>query len=132
MAYSQTELANSGLNGDTTLLASAARTTTQTSSDITNMQTNALVVVLNMTVAGTGSVTLSIEGKDTASGTYAVLLTGAAITTVSTNRYKVGPIIAAVASSIAQDYLPAVFRIKVTANNANSATYSVGYNLLKV
>ena len=34
-----------------------------------------------------------------------------------------------VANSIAQDYLPRIIQIVVTANNANSATYSVGYNL---
>ena len=54
------------------------------------------------------------------------------MTTNTTNRYKIGPTIGASANAIAQDYLPKVLRIKVTANNANSATYSVGYQLLRV
>lgn len=116
-------------NQEVTLLASAARTTTQTSADLINYNGKKLVVVLDMTVVGTGSVTVSIDGKDTASGKYYNILTGAAITTNSTNRYRVGELLATVANSVAQDYLPRVFRIVVTANNANSATYSVGYNI---
>lgn len=129
---SLTEVENSRVNQEATLLASAARTTTQTGSDITNLSANALVVVLDMTVVGTGSVTVTIEGKDSASGKYRTLLAGSAVTTNSTNTYKVGPTVAAAANSIAQDYLPPVFRITVTANNANSATYSVGYALVRV
>lgn len=132
MTYSVTELENSRTNLETTLLASAARTTTQTGADITNLSGNALMVVLDMTTVGTGSVTLTIEGKDSASGKYRTLLAGAAVTTNSTNLYKVGPTIAAAANAIGQDYLPPVFRITVTANNANSATYSVGYAVVRV
>lgn len=117
-------------NIEATLLASAARTTTQTSADIVCYNAEKLIVVLDMTVVGTGSVTVSIQGKDSASGKYYDILVGAAITTNSTNRYRVGKDLASVANSIAQDYLPRVIRIVVTANNANSATYSVGYNLV--
>jgi hypothetical protein len=119
-------------NEEVTLLASGARSTTQTSADITNYQgISALIVVLDMTTVGTASVTVSIEGKDSASGKYYTILTGSAITTNSTNRYRVGPTLAAAANSVAQDYLPRIFRIVVTANNGNSGTYSVGYCLLR-
>lgn len=119
-------------NEEATLLASAARTTTQTSADITNYNgMTALIVVLDMTNVGTGDVTVTIEGKDSASGKYYTLLAGTNITSNSTNRYRVGPNLAAATNSVAQDYLPRVFRIVVTANNANSATYSVGYNLIR-
>ena len=114
------------------MLASSARTTTQTGSDITNYNGNsALIVVLDVTSAGTGSITLSIEGKDTASGKYYTILAGTAVTSNSTNRYRVSPTLTAAANSIAQDHLPRIFRITVTANNANSVTYSVGYNLVR-
>lgn len=116
-------------NTEVTLLASAARTTTQTSADIVCYNAKKLIVTLDMTVVGTGSVTVSIDGKDSTSGKYYNILTGAAITTNSTNRYRIGETLAAVANSVAQDYLPRVIRIVVTANNANSATYSVGYVL---
>lgn len=88
-----------------------------------------LNVILDMTVVGTGSVTITINGKDPASGKYYLLLAGAAVITNSTNRYRVGQTLAASANAIAQDYLPATFQIVVTANNANAATYSVGYSL---
>lgn len=114
---------------EATLLASAARTTTQTGADLTNYFGRSLIVVLDLTVnaGGLGSVTLTIEGKDSASGKYYTILAGAAATAVATTRYRVGPTLAAAANSVAQDYLPRVFRITVTANNANPVTYSVGY-----
>lgn len=116
---------------DATSLASAARTTTQTLADISTNGKSFLNVVLDLTVntGGLGSVTLTINGKDPASGKYYLILAGAAVTTVSTNRYKVGPTITAAANAIAQDYLPATIQLVVTANNANTTTYSLGYSL---
>lgn len=110
-------------------LASAARTTTQTLADIDTGGGMFLNVVLDMTTAGTGSVTLTINGKDSASGKYYLILAGAAVTTNTTNRYKVGPNVTAAANSIAQDYLPDTIQLVVTANNANSAVYSLGYTV---
>jgi hypothetical protein len=118
------------LNG--TALPSAARTTTQTVADIDTAGLSFLNVVLDMTVAGSGSVTLTINGKDQASGKYYLILSGATVTTNTTNRYKVGPNVTAAANSIAQDYLPDTIQLVVTANNANSATYSLGYSLTGV
>lgn len=115
---------------DVTLLASGARTTTQNGVDTTNYGWSGIQVTLDMTVVGTGSVTLSIQGKDVASGKYYTLLAGAAVTTNVTNTYTVYPGITATANVSASIALPRVFRIVVTANNANSATYSVGYCLL--
>lgn len=113
-------------------LTSASRTTTQTGADILNdTNQSVLSVVLDVTNAGTGSVTVLIEGKDVTSGKYYTLLSGAAVTTNSTTRYIVGPWITSVANSIAQTMLPYTFRVSVTANNANPITYSVGYSLLK-
>jgi len=112
-----------------TALASGARTTTQTLPDISTGGCQFLNVVLDMTTAGTGSVTLTINGKDPASGKYYLILSGAAVTTNSTNRYKVGPTVTASANVTAQDYLPENIQLVATANNANSATYSLGYSL---
>jgi hypothetical protein len=112
------------------VLASAARTTTQTQSDQTNTNCKGIIVVLDMTNVGTGSVTLEIDAKDPVSGKYYAILTGAAVTTNSTNIYRVYPGLTAVANATASDVLPKTWRIKVTANNANSATYSVGAMLI--
>lgn len=116
-------------NTNVTLLASVSRTTNQTGADTTNYNHRGIHAVLDMTAVGTGSVTLTIEGKDEASGKYYTILAGAAVTTNSTNVYKVFPGATAAANAVANDVIPRTFRINVTANNANAATYSVGYSL---
>lgn len=124
--------ANAQLGGtvDVSVLTSAARTTTQTQADQINPYARGIAVTLDMTVVGTGSVTVSIQGKDVVSGKYVTLLAGAAITTNSTNTYRVYPGLTAVANATASDSLWRTWRVLVTANNANSATYSVGAALL--
>jgi hypothetical protein len=106
-------------------------TTTQTLTDIQNVMCRGIVVVLDTTVIGTGSITVTINGKDPASGKYYLLLSGAAVITNTTNRYTVYPTgIAAVANVTAVDVIPEVVQIVVTANNANAATYTVGFTLV--
>lgn len=117
------------LHRSKTVLASASRTTTQTSADQINPAGRFLHVILDMTTVGTGSVTVTINGKDPTSGKYYLLLAGAAVTTNSTNVYKVGPGLPATANVSANDIVPRIFQIVVTANNANAAVYSVGFNL---
>lgn len=129
--YNGATYADEQANKNVTLLASASRTTTQNGADTTNVNHAGIHVVLDMTVVGTGSVTLTIQGKDEVSGKYYTILAGAAVTTNSTNVYKVYPGITAAANASASDVLPATFRIIVTANNANAATYSVGYSLIR-
>jgi hypothetical protein len=118
-------------SSDITVFASGAQTATQTQSDQTNNTARGIKVVLDMTnVASSPSVTLEIDGKDTASGKYYSILTGAAVTTVSTNVYTIYPGITTSANVAANDILPHTWRIKVVANNSNSGTYSVGASLL--
>jgi hypothetical protein len=96
-----------------------------------NLGARGIKVVAVTTVIGTGSVTVTIQGKDRASGTYYTLLAGAAIVTNTTNIYTVYPSgIAAVANVTAVDALPDIYRVTVTANNANPATYTVGWSTL--
>jgi len=117
--------------GSVPILTSAARTTTQTGADqITPGGYRGLVVYVSMTAVGTGSITMTIQGKDPTSAVYYTILAGAAVITNVFNVYRVYPTITAVSNAIAQDALPAVWRILVTANNANSATYSVGASYL--
>lgn len=139
-AYSFAEASGVGLdtpgwnrwrgNNDVTFLTSASRTTTQTSVDLFNYNSRGIHVILDMTVVGTGSVTLTINGKDQTSGKYYALLVGAAVITNVTNIYRVYPGLVAVNNATANDLLPRVFQLVVTANNANAATYSVGFSLI--
>lgn len=117
------------LSSNVSVFASAAHTTTQTSADITVANAKAIHVILDMTNVGTGSVTITINAKDATSGKYYALLVGAAVITNSTNIYRVGLGLTAAANAVANDAVPVTLQIVVTANNANSATYSVGLNV---
>ncbi len=109
-----------------TLLASASRSAT-TSSDVVVTNARQIVVVLDVTdVTALPSVTLTIKGFDPTSGKTWNILVGAAVTTVSTNLYKVSPHLTASANAVAQDAVPPFVQVTVTANNANAGTYSVG------
>ena len=112
-------------------LASAARTATVSSVDILNDLAKGVHIVLDVTaVADTPSVVLKIEAKDPASGGYYTLLTGAAVTTVSTNIYKVYPGLTASVNAIVSDVVPKTFRVTLTHADTDSITYSVGYSLV--
>ena len=118
--------------GQATLLASAARTTTQSSGTLKNYRGKGIVVVVDVTVnAGSaGSITVAIKGVDPTSGKTYSILSSAAITSVSTTVLKVYPGLTAAANSVVSDVLPQSFSVDVTANNANPVTYSVGYFLV--
>jgi hypothetical protein len=109
------------------LLASEARTTTQTTADQTNYNGRGIHVILDVTaITDTPSIVLKIEGKS-ASGIYYTLLEGAAVTGVSKNIYKVMPWAANVANVSAADLLPRTWRIVITHSDADSITYSLDY-----
>lgn len=112
-------------NVEVTALASGARTATINSGSITTYNARGLTVVLNVSSAGTGSITLSILGLDSLSTNTYTILAGAAVTTNSTNIYRVFPGATAAANSVANDQIPRIIQINVVANNANSMTYSV-------
>jgi hypothetical protein len=114
-----------------TAFASAARTATESSADITNSYGSGVRVVFDVTAsAATPSVVLTIQGKDAVSGKYYTLLTGAAVTGASTNVYTLFPSVAAVANVAVSNLLPKTFRITMTHADADSITYSVGYTIL--
>jgi hypothetical protein len=120
-------------SADITCYASAARTASPSNmADQTNNGAKGLLVVVDATVnaGGSGSITVTIQGKDVASGKYYTILASAAIVTVTTNQYTVYPTLTASANSIAQAALPHTWRVIVTANNANPVTYSVGASYL--
>lgn len=118
------------LNQDIPVLNVVGATTTQTSPDFTNEHGRGLKVFLVTTAIGTGSITLSIQVKDPQSATYTTLLSGLAVTTNTSNTYTVYPGAPATANVSANDLLTKTFRIVVTANNANAATYTVGASVI--
>ncbi len=117
-------------NAEAVLLASAARTTTQTQADQLNLHRKGIRVVTDITVVGTGSITVTIEAKDPASGKYVTILSSGALSTNQTKTLLVYPGAANTANASQNDRLPKTWRVLVTHNNANAITYSVGYQLL--
>lgn len=113
-----------------TLVTAVGATTTQTSPDQVNVGARGVKVTIDTTVIGTGSVTVTIQGKDKASGKYYTILAGAAVVTNTTNTYTVFPGATVTANVSANDELPEIWRVLVTANNANAATYTVGASTL--
>lgn len=118
-----------GLKVSSVVLASAARTTTQTGADTDSRGSRSCHLIVDVTSAGTGSITPKIQGKD-ANGVYYDILVGTAITSNGTNVLKVGLGMTPVANAVATDQLPKNFRVIITANNANAMTYSVGVELM--
>lgn len=118
-------------NLNVSLLSSAARTTTQTSADQTNFNHTKLIVILDVTAGTTPSLVLTINGKAVAASKYFNLLTGATVSTVSTNVYTLAIGMTAVANTTVSAFIPRLFQIVVTAGNGNSITYSVDYCLVQ-
>lgn len=112
------------------LIAATGVTTTQTGADQTNHNGRGVIVTLDMTTVGTGSVTLEIDMKDPVSGKYISLLTGAAVITNTTNLYTVYPGAPATANVSANAPLPRTWRVKVVANNANPTSFTVAASVI--
>lgn len=133
-------------NTDLSLLASAARTALASSADQTNYNGRGVAIVVNVTVEGAATLTLTVQGKDSVSGNYYDLITGivvytAATDTPPTTRAVVlypGTLTAdtigiagATGTTSKQVVLPRTWRVTVTPADATTTTYSVsGVTLL--
>jgi hypothetical protein len=113
------------------LLASAARTATLSSDEQLNSYARGVEVIVDMTVdGGTDTVTVTIEGKDPASGKFYTILASTALTAVATTVLRVYPGLVVAANATANDVLPKVWRVTCTHSGVQSFTYSVGANLV--
>lgn len=119
-----------------TLYPSAARTATPTDSngvgtdDHSSSFYNTIIVIVDITNVGTGSINVVIEGKDIVSGKYWTILDSGALIANQTKIMEVNANLTAVANSIAKDILPSIWRVRSTHNNVNTITYSVGAHVL--
>jgi hypothetical protein len=115
-----------------TLLSSSARTTTTNSSDQTNYNWHGLLLTVDVSSAGTGSITPSIQTKDSISGNYKTIWTAAtALTANGTYVYALYPSSLGAASytEVAQILVGRTWRLAAVANNANSVTYSASADM---
>lgn len=110
------------------ILASGARTTTQTLGPYTNSdeggEVRAIEALVNLTAFTTAaSLTLSIEEE--IDGTWRQVIAATALTATGASRLRLGPDFPVTANVSATGLVGARFRIVVTHGNANSHTYSV-------
>lgn len=118
-------------NNDITVLASAARTTTTASSDLTNYNGRGLHLVIEVTAASaTPSVVCTIQGKDAQGSAYYTILASAAITGISSNVYRVFPGATAAANAAANDIIPRTWRVNCVHADGDSITYSIGASVI--
>lgn len=113
-----------------TLYASAARTATPTAVTVPRGRYRAIKLVIDITAGSTLSITPKIEGVDSVSGKVFALITGAALTGVSTTVLTVYPGATAAANLTVNDRLPDYLKVTVTHGNATSCTYTVAVHLI--
>lgn len=103
-----------------TLAAAAAGT--YVTSDFDNPHGDAITAAVDIT-AVTGSLTVTIQGKDPASGKYYTILASAALAAVATTVLRVFPGAAVTANVSANDVLPKTWRVQyVVATGPVTAT----------
>jgi hypothetical protein len=113
-------------NREVTVFASAARTASADSADLTNPYARGVVVTIDATAAtATPSVVFTIKGKASLSGKYYTILASAAITGTGTTVLRVYPGLTATTNLVASDVLPPVWIVSAAAGDADSLTYSV-------
>ncbi|MEE8289564.1 MAG: hypothetical protein V3R25_09145 [Nitrosomonadaceae bacterium] len=110
-----------------TIFTSSARIAT-TTSGIINMPEDAISssFVINVTaITSTPSVVFSIQGEDTLSGAFYLLIDSAAITATGATNIHIGPSVATVANLGAGKIIPDRFRVLATHGDADSITYTM-------
>jgi hypothetical protein len=116
-----------------TVLSSAARTTTTNSGDQTNYNHRGMLLIVDVSSAGTGSISPSIQVKDSISSNYKTIWTATtALTANGTYVYALYPGAASVASyaEAVQIIVGRTWRLAMVANNANSVTYSASADMV--
>ena len=119
-------------NDSQTVLASGSRTAAPTIADFLLESAQGVHVILDVTDVGEApaapSIILTISSVD-ANDVVSTLLAGAAVTTVSTNVYRIFPLATAVANAVARDLLGKKLRFAVAHDNTDPIVYSIGLNI---
>ena len=90
--------------------------------------TEALHLVVDVTAA-TGSIVVSVVGVDLTSRKEYTILQSASLGSAATTVLRVGPAYTASANTIAKDYMPHAWKVKV-AHTGGAVTYSIGGSLI--
>ncbi len=113
-----------------TLLTSAARTVTTSSSDVTNTSTRMVHVIVNITSYTSGTWTPTVEGKDPVSGNYYTICTGPILSATGLTVIRLGPgnFAQFENEAVCNNFIPRTWRVTMTGASTPSATFSVGFN----
>lgn len=112
-----------------TLTAAGAGTTV--SADQVGMGVGVKLVIDISAVGGTPTLTVTIQGKDIASGKYYPILTSAALALVATTVMTVYPALAAVANLAANDIIPRTWRVSAVVGGVTPAvTATIGASMV--
>jgi len=111
------------------IITAVAATTTQTSADQINFNARGIKVVVNVTAISGGSITVALQGKDAASGTYWTLLASVAVSATGAFTLTLYPGVAVTANVSASDILTRTWRVQVTPAGS-TASYTVGASVI--
>lgn len=114
------------------MLASAARTASVASATFANIQGHrGIQIVIDATAAAdTPSVVFTLQGYSGTGDDYYTILASVAITGTGTTVLRVYPGLTGANNTIANDVLPAQWRVNAVAGDSDSLTYSVAAILL--
>lgn len=113
------------------VFASAARTETAASAVFANARHRGLHLVIDVTaIADSPSVVFTVQGHSPLGDDYYTILASAAIVGTGTTVLRVFPGAANTANTIANDQLPALWRVNAVHADGDSITYSVNALLL--
>ncbi len=119
------------MNIEWQILASAARTATNSTADQNNDQWRGMHLFINVSaIVSSPSVVFTISGKDPISATYYDILVSPAIVATGTTILKIYPGIGVLSNGAASDILPRTWRVTATHANSNSITYSIVANMV--
>jgi len=118
------------ISHDTANLLTTGTAGTYFTADQKNLGCRGIKVGVNVTVdGGTGTLTVTVQGHDNASGAYYDILVGTAQNVASGFKVlTVYPDLTAAANVTVNDVLPAVWRLKMVV--ANTVTATVGASVL--
>ena len=114
------------VNTQVSILAPAVQTSTQVNSlDFVNNFYRGVHLVVTVTGYVSGSYTLTLQGKNLATGNYYDLLVGSAITANGQTVLKLYPGIPGAANGAASDFLPQIWRVQLNGASSPNMTIAV-------
>ena len=124
------ELTRSNNDFDASALINAVASTASTDSvDQVNPYGRGVKVVVNLIAHGSGSITVTIQGKDP-NGQYYTLLASASLATNGVTVMTVYPGLTAATNLVANDVLPRVWRVSVANGDTNPVNYTIGASVI--